>query len=194
MNLPPDDILAAAVGEHVEPSAPTALERALVPLSDAARAAIAELNIQPLHEASPAHRAQVVRLRGVLARIARDCQTYVDAIDMAFRVATERSGADQLPFDGGHVRVQRRRGEWVVDVPALQKALAELAKADGGLVSQADLDSIFTTKVETSAHNGRLNYIAEHRGDDVRAVVDAHRRFVEPPISTARVEYVEGQR
>jgi hypothetical protein len=193
MSLPPEDVLARAVGDpqlEVLPGVP--LERALQPVADRLRVALHEITLTPLDEATPEYRAEVARLRAVLAVIARDAGTYVDTIDNAFRIAAKALGADQLATAEGTIQLEYPRGEWKVDAPALERELKNLV--DAGVISEAELREVFTTTVETKANNQRLNYLAKHRGDAVREAIEAHRRYVEPSTFAGKVRYLEGQR
>jgi hypothetical protein len=192
MTLPPEDVLAHAVGAD-SPDPVEALELAVLPLGSELRAAIHDLRtLVPLHEATPQYRADIARLRNLLAEIARDSGTFVDMIDNAFRLAAKAIGADQLATTEGVVEIKRPAGIWKVDAGALQKRLLELVVIGG--ISEAEIEQVFTTTVETKADNTRLNYLARHRGDAVKDVIDEHRTYIEPSDFAGKVNYLKSDK
>lgn len=188
MSLPPEDVLAHATKSPDT----TAIELAVLPLTDELKAAIAELELRPLAEATPEYRADIARLRALLADIAANAATMRDAIDNAFRLAARSVGADQLVTSEGVVELEYPRGEWKVDAPALERAFRKLV-ADG-LLSEAEIAETFSTVVQTKADNRRLNYLEKHRGDAVAEAIKAHRRYIEPSMFSGKVHYREAER
>lgn len=180
--LPPASVLAEALGEEEAP-APT-IEDRITGLT----AQIGTLaDLPDLALASPEERGRIAALRNRIAGVHRELGTWIEAIDHSFRVAAYRMGAKQLTTDDGVVRVEVARGEWKVRVSDLRAELEELVPH--GLISAAELAEVFHTIVEERADNRRLNFLAANRGDEIKAAIERHRTWQEPPLSSARVRY-----
>lgn len=200
MSLPPDDVLAAVSGEDPpegpqpgpEPT-PADVARSLIPIADELRASLADARdlLVELHTATPEDRAKVVELRRTLESVRRDAATWVDAIDMAFRFASQRlGGAKQVVVgDGGVVTIAPQHGEWKVEADALRQELLELVPH--GVVTKDEIDAVFTTTIEVRADNRRLNALKANRGEAVAEVIDRHRRYMDPDPNRAKVDYAK---
>lgn len=187
----PADVLAAATGDP-EPE-PFVLEdtvRALIPLADSVRATLADIALVPVAQATPEQRSQLIALRSEIARVQRDTTTWLDAIDHAFRHAAQQLEAKEIPTANGVVRIEPPRGEWIVDVQALRRELAEAAR-NGGPLSAEEVDSIFKTTVEEKADGTKLNYFARNRGVEIAEIIGRHRRFVPGNPLAAKLRFHE---
>ncbi len=196
-DVPPDDVLDAALRTAAAPSgtalAPVDSSAAMValvaPIAQQLTEALARVELVDIVRSTPADRAELVALRKQLDVVRRDAAAVVDAIDMAFREAARQTGAKQISLgDEGIVRIEQR-GEWIVNVDQMRNALDELVGL--GLVTEAERDAVFTEKVTRSADNRKLNYLAENRGEDVRAKIDEHRQYLVNPQS-AKLTYARG--
>lgn len=186
-DIPPGDVLAAALGDSLEPLALAETTAVLVPLADRIRNTLAGIALIPIDRATAAERTHLVNLRTEIQRIHRDTTTWLDAIDLSFRRAAMNLGAKQIPLTDGFVVVEPPRAEWKVDVAGLEAELKELVKA-GGNLSVEELGSIFEVVVTTKANGSRLNYFARNRGDEVAEVIERHRELVPGNPLAAKVQ------
>jgi hypothetical protein len=157
----------------------------LVPLTSSLRSTIRDIALIPVARATPAQRTDLIDLREQLSRAMRDLSTWVDAIDISFRQAAYEVQASEFLLTDGVVKIEPQRGEWVVNVPALQTELKEIMAH--GLISQAEYDSIFTTVITEKANGSRLNYFSSKRGGDVAAAIDRHRMWKAGDPNAAKV-------
>ena len=191
MELPPADVIAAANRRpEPEPTALAPVVASLVPLGDAIRNTLAAIALIPVAQATPEERTQLIALREEIARVNRDTSTWLDAIDLSFRHAGQAMGANEIPLANGVVRLEVPRGEWRVDEQAMLHELREYAK-NGGALSLEEVDTLFTTTVQTKADNAKLNYLVKHRGDEVAAIIDRHRTMVPGNPLAAKVKVVQ---
>jgi len=181
----PDDVIAALNGTAVISTAD--LATMLVPLANGIRATIANIALLPVARATPEQRTQLVDLRDELYKTMRDLSTWVDAIDISFRRAALEMGATEIVLADGVVKVEAPRGEWVTNVPALHAELKEFVAH--GVISQAEMDSIFTTTVEEKANGTRLNYFASKRGEELAEAINRNRMWKAGDPSAAKLRF-----
>ena len=163
------------------------LRLALVPVANDLRATVSGITLLDVIRATPAERAELLEVRNQLDSARRDLSTWVDAIDISFRQAARESGADEIPVEGGMVKVEQPRGEWVVTVPTLKEELKKLVAL--GHVTEAEVDGIVTTVVTEKADNAKLNYLVRHRGAEVKAAIDVSRTWKEGNPMGAKVTF-----
>lgn len=185
----PDDVLTALRREDA-PRSLADVSRELLPLSDQLRATIADIALIPVERATTVQRTELVELRERLYRAMADLSTWVDAIDIGFRRAALATGASEFVLTDGVVKVEAPRGEWVVNVPALHAELKEFVAH--GVISQEELDSIFTTVVTEKANGSRLNYFASKRGEELAEAINRSRTWKagDPAAAKVRIQRI----
>lgn len=187
-----DDVAATAAPPSDDPMTLEDVQRTLVPLAATLRATVADIALIPVARATPAQRAQLATLREELDRARRDLSTWVDAIDIGFRIAAVDLGATEILLEDGAVKVEPPRGEWVVNVPMLRQELDELRKH--GIISKEEVDSIFKTTVTEKADNTRLNYFAKSRGAEIAEAIERARVWKPGDPAAAKVRYMRKAR
>lgn len=192
----PEDVVAAIAKPAVasadettaHPKTLTEVSRELVPLADSIRAAVADIALLPVARATPAQRTQMVDLREMLDAARRDLSTWVTAIDISFRRAALETNASEFALAEGVVQIEQKRGEWVVNVPALRDELKAFVAA--GTLSPDEFEAIFKTKVEVVADNTKLNHLAQKRGDELADAISRNRTWKpgDPAAATVRIK------
>jgi hypothetical protein len=187
------------VDDILSPSAPDA--RALTTIADSLAATVATVRQSladaptfqlRLEEASPAQRYEIVRLRQMLVELREPINARIAALDMHARRVYATTNADQLPVEGtGNIVIEPPANEYVVKEHELRAALLDLAEA--GLITKAEVDAAITEQVSYKADHRKLNYLAKHRGDEVKDVIDAYRARVKPDPYRAKVRWPEAK-
>ena len=189
------DKVADAVGAEAAAPAGRSLQEvglALIPLAEDLRTTVSEIALLNILEATPAQRTDLVRLRAQLDNARADLSTWVDAIDISFRQAALASHADEIPLADGIVKVEAPRSEWVVNLPHLRTELEALVEK--GLVTEAEIDALFTTTVTEKADNAKLNYLERHRGGLVADAIARARTKKEGNPMAARLTFQRVER
>ena len=173
--------------DEINPEDLGALAVRLTPMANLLRASVAEIALIPVDRATIEQRTQLADLRALLDAARADLSTWVTAIDIGFRRAAMTTGASEFRLEDGLVRVEVPRGEWVVNVQALQSALR--AFVESGELSEEEFNDIFTTTVTPKANGTKLNYFSTKRGEALAATINLYRVWHEGDPNAAKVRF-----
>lgn len=145
-------------------------------------------NLPDVNDATPAERYELARAREVLLKVEQAVQARRKSIDLAFIRAAAARNADQIRLSSGTVRVKPGASRYETHGDKMREQLLKLAQDDGNL-TQAEIDEALTVIISVKPNHTKLNYLANHRGEDVKEAIDSNRAKVAPDPLLAKPEY-----
>jgi hypothetical protein len=138
---------------------------------------------------SPEERMELARAHDVLWKVEKAVRDRRISIELAFKRAAAERKLDQVKMAGGEVRIKLGSGKYECKSASLRDKLLAMAKSDDANLTQEEIDAALPLQIEVKPNHTKLNYLARHRGDDVAAVIDEHRKKVPPDPMQAQVEF-----
>lgn len=155
----------------------------LEPASEIAKV-LGRVEIRSVPGSSLATRGKLVELHAQLHRIERLVHDRRIAIERAFVRGAVESGATEFRTSAGVVKLKVPSGSYETRAQALRRGLEQLI-ADGHL-SKEELEEACPVTITYGVNHTRLNYLAAHRGEAVREVIEANRTKVPGELAQAR--------
>lgn len=140
--------------------------------------ALGRLDLASISGSSLTTRGKLVEMHAQLEAIERIVHDRKVMIEMAFIRAGVEQSADQIRTSAGVVTLKPEPGKYETRAQAMRQELDRLIV--DGVLSKEELEEACPVTVSYGVNHTRLNYLASHRGEAVREVIDRNRAKVPP--------------